>query len=68
MHGNSGEIRNGASILPHPPDILGLVADCRESGRLLWDGISGVQWCDTGRPYVTHHIQCGGGFGGPALT
>ena len=36
---NPGGIRSGDSSLPHPPDVLGLVADGRESGRLLWEVI-----------------------------
>ena len=35
MNGNNGEIQQGASSLPHNLDVLGLVADGCESGRLI---------------------------------
>ena len=67
MPGNPGSIWHGASGLTHPTDILGSIAEGRESGRLLGGGISGVQGGETGGTSVSHYIQCGDVCGGPEL-
>ena len=39
MPANSEGIHHGASSFPHLPDVLVLVVDGHESGRLLWEVI-----------------------------
>ena len=67
MPGNTRGIQRGDSSLPHPPGILGLVADGSACRGILRDGVTGFLWDETVRPFVPHHIQFGGESIGVAL-
>ena len=57
----------GTSIPPHPPGIMGYVADGIAGRGLLWDSDPGILGGDAGGPSAPHHIQCGGGRSGPTM-
>ena len=62
MLGNLVGIRCGASILLHPPDILGSFVDGSTSRGLLQGGVPGIPEGDTGGPSIPPKIQCSGGI------
>ena len=47
--------------------MLGVASDGGAEGRVLWRTLLQRERRDTGGPTDIHHIQCGGGHGGPPL-
>ena len=65
--GYLGEIRGGTTGNTDAAGVLEQIHNGGKGGRALRDQIQGKEERDTGRPNVTHHLQCGGGCGGPPL-
>ena len=53
--------------MPAPPNILKLAEDGDIGGRILQGGVHRYSGRDSGRPYIPHHFQHGGGFGSATL-
>ena len=49
-------------------DKLGSAEGVHEGGGILYIGFPGLQEGNTGVTAAPHHIQCGGGCGGDALS
>ena len=62
-----GGIWSGTTGETDASGVLEQIHDGGKGGRVLRDWIQGREGRDTGRPTVTHHLQCGGGCGGPPL-
>ena len=58
-------IRGGTMSETAAAGVLEKIHDGGKGGRVLRDRIQGRAGRDTGQPNVTHHLQCGGGCGGP---
>ena len=53
--------------MPNLPEILDSADDGSEGGQVLRGVVYGGFGCDSGRPAISHHFQCGGGCGGASL-
>ena len=67
MPGHLGDIWIGNQVPPPPLQVLGVASYGGTSGRVIRRTLLWIERRDTGGPTVAHHIQCGGGHGGPPL-
>ena len=67
MHVHPGGIWRGDQGPPPPPQVLGAAEDGGIGGRLIWRTLPRIERRHSGRTTVSHHLQCGGGCGGPPL-
>ena len=67
MNGNTGGIWHGSQVPPPPLQVLGEAEDGGADGKVIWITLPQRERRHSGRPNVAHHLQCGGGRGGPPL-